>query len=160
MAAAADDGIEYSKSMRPTDDEFDAKVMYVYDQLVQCKRLSEIKKGFRGKFDRGKKRKTSDRTIRNYVSRARIVLSHHADVTRDGEKAVSIAYWRSVIADPKQSAAEKRQARIRIEKILGIEAAIKVAPTNTKGEDLTFDQAMGMMEKIAASIPQDDETEE
>lgn len=155
----ADEGIEYSNSQRPTDDEFNEKIMFVYDLVVQCKKVGEIKRRFRGKYDRRKKTKSTDATIRGYIKRARAVMLLHADVTRDQEKASSIAYWRSIIADPKQAPAEKRYARVRLDKIMGIDAPLKIAPTKGDGTDLDFDQAMTMLEKLSAQIS-DDESED
>lgn len=91
----------------------------------------------------------SRRTVERYLRRAREEM--RAEIGRDKPdlQAESLEVYRSILMDEDAKPIEKIKARERMDKLLGLEAPVKVASTDKEGNDLlTREQRQAHLEAI------------
>lgn len=84
----------------------------------------------------GKRYGIKFRTVQRYLARAREDIRR--ETGRDFETLRGEAYetYRSIVSDQDAKPIERIKARERIDRLMGLEAPTKVAPTTVAGEDL------------------------
>jgi len=126
---AANSAPHSRSARRPTKDERAERVDYAIELLCRCLLKSQIKTLFRRKFgDLGKS------TIERYLAKAREVLLAGAG-GKEEMRARARGFYESVIRDPQASHRDKILAQERIDRLYGLEAPLKVAPTDASGEN-------------------------
>jgi hypothetical protein len=102
---------------KPSTDEIAERIELCRSMLLRRVPKSTIKKAFRQRFgaeiDHG--------TIERYLTRAREGMLIDLTRGRQNHRAGSLAFYESVLADPKAAVRDKVRAQERIDKLLGLE---------------------------------------
>ena len=131
---------------RIPEDEYDSRIEYALDLLIKHYRKSDIKKKLKEAYS------VTARTAENYIARARVLMLARASDEQEFERSRSIKYWESVISNDDAPITEKRHARARLDKIFGVDAPTRIAATDTKGNDISPDEARTRLSIIAQGL--------
>lgn len=107
--------------------ELVARVELTLNMLTKGYRKSVIKTVMRQRYG------VSPRTVENYLARAKEILLVELKEERDEHAGRSLAFYRSVIADPAVKMKDKLVAQRRIDLLLGLQAPTRVALTDPEG---------------------------
>jgi len=127
-------------------DELESRVEVTETLLARGMRKSDIKRYLRTEYG------VTARTCENYLSRAkdRIMLKLRED--RESHRSMSLALYRSVLSDANASLADRLRAQRDIDRLLGLNAPLKVAATDTHGRDLPPHEARDTISALAQRI--------
>lgn len=128
------------KPKHPTAAEMAARVEYARQLLAGGAYKSTIAAALRAKFG-----PLCARTVEVYLSRAREKIHAAAHDGRVELRCESLAFYRSIIADPKADHRDKLKARERIDKLLALE--LRLPPVEVLCEYLGFTP-----EQLAAAV--------
>jgi len=103
------------------------RVLMVAQLLARRLHRHEIKKVMRGKFGVG------GRQTETYISRARELLIDRTGRSRDDHFSEAFCFYEGVLRDPGADIKDKFAAQAELNKLLGLYAPFKVAPTNIAG---------------------------
>jgi hypothetical protein len=106
------------------------KLRVVRGMINEQIRRSEIKRVFAATY------KCSGRTAERFIAEAYEQLRAESDKSLEEHRSDSFAFWQSRAANSKLPERERMRARENLDKLSGVYAAVKVAPTNTAGQDL------------------------
>lgn len=93
------------------------------------------------------------RTVFRYLARAREQIREELGQDLESLRADAIEFYRGILLSDDARASEKIKARERMDKLLGLEAPMKVAETDSAGHDIfTEDEREQAIERLARRI--------
>lgn len=92
--------------------------------------IATIKSAFAKQFG------TTPRAAERFITEAYREIRETSEKPSEQHKADSVQFWTRIIQDPKSSKRERMQAQTNLDRVVGNYAPVKVAGTNTSGEDL------------------------
>lgn len=124
------EGVPAGNPGRTPEAELEARVAVTVELLSQGVRKSQIKRILVNRYQ------VSARTCENYLSRAREELLTDLREERDEHRGTALATYRALLRNPNAKVKDKILAQQRIDKLLGLEAPVRLAMTDTDGVDL------------------------
>lgn len=120
------------------------RVTFCYEMLRAQKPKRDIKEGFRRKFTPEGKREANAKTIEKYISEAKALILADAADGKEILTAQAYATYTNVLNSETAEHRDRIAAQARIDKLFGLEAPTKIAPTTPDGlsayENLTIEQ--------------------
>jgi hypothetical protein len=107
---------------------------------------SEIKKLMFEKYE------VDARTVESYLSRAKEEMVLALSETRDFFRSQALAFYCKILRQPDATVKEKIMAQRRIDSLLGLEAPVRWAATDTNGKDLPPDEARDRISTLASRV--------
>jgi hypothetical protein len=117
------------------------RVRFVMMLLAQGKSRAYIHEFFRNNYQ------LTVRTAERYIARARKKMVDDVDLPKEELRAISVACYANILDDETATNKDKISARTRMDRLLGLEAPIKVAHTDSLGNDPLREAARGMTDE-------------
>ena len=138
---------------RATNEELQERYEFVADLILKYKNFGQIKRAVWDKY------KVRGDSANRYVIRAReIIAAERAEGTLPFHRARAIATYEGVLESETTTVREKLAARQRLDKIEGVETAVKVRAVDKDDNDiLSLGSAMAMIEAINDSFDDGEE---
>lgn len=102
----------------------------------------------------------SDRTAARYIERARDVLTIQSDQPKAAHRVDAYTFYASIVADPSQSMTIRMRAQDAIVNLFGLATPIRVAQTDTNGDDVSPEQVRSELVAIIGEISRLTDTDE
>jgi len=128
------------------DGNIDERVDFTESLMASGLRKYEIKQKLREKYN------VEFRTAERYMARARERILAGLRETRDDYRADAIAFYRSVIANAEAPVKDKIRAQEGLSRLLGLNAPLKVAQTDSDGNDISPDEARARVSDLARRV--------
>jgi hypothetical protein len=113
---------------RPTLEQRAEKEDFMYHLLSVCLLKSQIKSAFRERYPG-----TSSRTLERYLAAARKRLLAADGKTVEERRAESRAFYEAILRNESAAPRDRLYARERIDRLYGLDAPRKIAPTDPTG---------------------------
>lgn len=105
-----------------------------------------VKQGVAGRYN------ISPKMAEVYIGRARKSLLEESGRPANEHRADAYAFYKGMVENPKLPPLTRLRAQELTVKLLGIEGPIKVAQTDTQGNDIATDDARAVFHRIAARL--------
>lgn len=135
------------KKIEDAGARYEHRVEVVLEMMNAFKRKSEIKKELKKRFG------IQFRQAENYIREAKNRQIKQIQAGADEMRAGSYGFYRSVVEDATLPIRERLRAQECIDNLLGLKSPIKVANTDTKGNDIgEKESAVERLAKLAAKL--------
>jgi hypothetical protein len=131
---------------QPTEREIDDRVAFARDTYLRHRFKSTQIKAIRDEFG------VSRRTAETYLSRARQEIRSLSDATWMEKREASYEFYLSIVMDETKPPNSRIKAQGAIDKLFGLDAPIKIARTDSDGNDLDLDGAADRVSALAQRI--------
>lgn len=125
-----ENGNPRKKAIKPTRAEYRERVDICRQLLCAHQTDGAIKKAVAVRYD------ISTRSVERYLRRARDILLDEINKTPDEMRSMSYETYRKIISDPNAHQHNIIAAQKQMDKLFGLNGPIKVAQTDTEGNDL------------------------
>ena len=127
-------------------DELEERVRLTRDLLSKGLYKGQIKKVLKEKYG------VDHTTVETYLLRAREILLAELNQARDVHKSDALAFYKSILTDPKATVGNKINAQKRIDFILGLHAPTRVAFTDANGRTLGRNEVEAAVDNLAEGL--------
>jgi hypothetical protein len=134
------------KKSKPSQEELEERYRVTAQLLAKGLYKGQVKKALGAKYG------IESRAAEDYIARAREILLAELNQARDIHKSDALAFYKSIITDPKATVGNKINAQKRIDFILGLHAPTRVAFTDANGRTLGRGEVETAIDNLAEGI--------
>lgn len=118
------------KKSKPRTEATAEKLFFVRNLVNQRTPRGQIKKRFAEEF------KCSPRSAEPFITKAIADIRAEMGKSLDEHKGDSYAFWDAIVSDTTRTDVVRMRAQENLDRLTGVAAPIKVAPTDSAGKDL------------------------